>query len=126
MANKINIIGQRFGKLTAVRPTDVRHNGYIVWECKCDCGKTALVPTFNLRRGYTISCGCERTVDLTGQRFGKLIAVRPTGERQGGHIVWECKCDCGKTTLVHANNLQRGVTRSCGCLRSKKSTGVDI
>jgi len=33
--------------------------------------------------------------DLTNQRFGRLIAKRPTKERRSGSVVWGCKCDCG-------------------------------
>ena len=56
---------------------------------------------------------------IAGQRFGKLVAVCPTTQRVGGHVVWECKCDCGKTTFVITNNLKRGNTQSCGCIHSQ-------
>lgn len=54
--------------------------------------------------------------DLTGQRFGRLVALGAVGRRPNG-IVWKCKCDCGKTTSVPACNLRCGGTRSCGCLK---------
>ena len=63
--------------------------------------------------------------DITGQRFGKLVAVRLTGERRNRSVVWECKCDCGKTTFVNANNLRKGNTKSCGCLKSGKARGAE-
>lgn len=33
--------------------------------------------------------------NLIGQRFGKLVAIRPTDRKVGTNIVWEMKCDCG-------------------------------
>lgn len=54
--------------------------------------------------------------DITGMRFGRLTAVRPTDMRSGGFIVWECKCDCGATAFVKRGALISGNTRSCGCL----------
>ena len=118
---KGNITGQRFGKLVAIRRTDERREGSIVWECLCDCGKTAFVPVARLQAGRTRSCGCLKKADIAGQRFGKLVAIRRTDERRGGSIVWECLCDCGKTAFVPVARLREGGAKSCGCLK-----GVDI
>jgi hypothetical protein len=59
--------------------------------------------------------------DLTGQRFGHLVAVRPTDRKRGhGHnVIWECLCDCGATHYVAGSNLGRNV-RSCGCERHEE------
>lgn len=59
--------------------------------------------------------------DLTGMRFGRLIAKSPTYLRQRRTPIWECLCDCGEIVLIPANSLQFGSTQSCGCLR-KEST----
>ena len=123
----VDITGQRFGKLIAIRPTEERHNGRIIWECQCDCGNTTFVTTSYLRVGYTKSCGClSPALDLAGQRFGKLTAVKPTEKRMGSSVVWECLCDCGNTTFASSNNLRMGNTKSCGCLKSATKTTVDI
>jgi len=122
-----DISGQRFGRLVALRPTEERKNGLVVWECRCDCGETAYVLGINLVKGRTESCGClhkesagqNSIKDLTSQRFGKLVALRPTEERSGGYIVWECKCDCGETAYVMSRSLVKGNTKSCGCLRKE-------
>ena len=62
-----------------------------------------------------------KALDLTGQRFGRLVAVKPTGERKGGCVVWKCKCDCGKCILVRTDYLMKGNTSSCGCLQSEET-----
>lgn len=56
--------------------------------------------------------------DLSGQRFGKLVAVKSIYDREKKVTFWECKCDCGNTCLVRANMLVHGRTKSCGCLRA--------
>ena len=60
--------------------------------------------------------------DLTGQPFGRLIAIREDGRDKGGHVLWLCRClgkngdDCGKEVVVREDHLRRGHTQSCGCL----------
>lgn len=49
--------------------------------------------------------------DLTGKRFGRLVATKYLGNSR-----WECQCDCGKKTNVAAKDIKNSHTRSCGCL----------
>jgi len=58
--------------------------------------------------------------DLTGQRFGKLIAEKPDGKDAQGRIFWICACDCGKSKRVRSSHLRAGSVQSCGCDRYKK------
>lgn len=53
--------------------------------------------------------------DLTGQRFGRLIAVSFSGIHASGYAEWSCLCDCGQIAIAISSNLIRGVTSSCGC-----------
>jgi hypothetical protein len=52
-------------------------------------------------------------VDITGQRFNRLTAIRHIG---GGKYLW--RCDCGAEKEIAARNVKRTrhTTRSCGCL----------
>lgn len=59
--------------------------------------------------------------DITGRRFGRLVAVSPAG-KIGRAAVWLCRCECGKTTEVPIYNLNNGKTKSCGCLRRELNT----
>lgn len=52
--------------------------------------------------------------DLTGQRFGRLVALRIT--KRKGKRVWLCQCDCGRLATSQTNQLREGRV-SCGCLR---------
>jgi hypothetical protein len=55
-------------------------------------------------------------IDMTGQRFGKLVVLRraptPSGEAR-----WSCVCDCGGERVVQGGALRKGQTTSCGCVR---------
>jgi len=53
-------------------------------------------------------------MDLTGQTFGRLTAVR-RAEFPKQPTRWECECSCGTRKLIRADCLRRGVTVSCGC-----------
>ena len=122
-----DLTGQRFGNLTAIKPTDERRNGSVMWECKCDCGNTVYARAIALRSNHNQSCGClnpNKAMDITGQRFGKLTAIRPTDQRRDKGVVWECKCDCGNTTYVKAGALRSGNTTSCGCEKGKKPSDL--
>lgn len=55
-----------------------------------------------------------KRIDLTGQKFGKLLAIKESG-RKGKHIAWLCRCDCGTKKSVLATNLTYGNSKSCGC-----------
>jgi len=64
-------------------------------------------------------------VDITEQRFNRLIAIRPTSERQNGKVVWLCKCDCGSIVMTTVSQLRTGKTGSCGCYRDEKIAEVN-
>jgi 5-methylcytosine-specific restriction endonuclease McrA len=118
------LAGQRFGRLTVLGDSHKRDKrGVILWQCRCDCGKTTLVRTFCLTTGQTKSCGCLRGEwayrDLTGNRYGRLLVVADSGKRQKGHVLWSCLCDCGETVLVLTRSLTARRTNSCGCLQAE-------
>ena len=54
--------------------------------------------------------------NLTGMRFGRLIAIEPVGRNKYQNVIWRCACDCGNQAFVTAANLNKK-TRSCGCLK---------
>jgi len=55
--------------------------------------------------------------DLTGQRFGRLVAERTVGLNKRKQRIWKCHCDCGASVYVVTSLLLGGNVRSCGCLR---------
>lgn len=53
--------------------------------------------------------------DLTGQRFGKLVAIERLIQGKGIAVKYKCQCDCGIISFPTGNSLKSGVTKSCGC-----------
>lgn len=62
-----------------------------------------------------------RAKDLTGQRFDRLYIIEFAGRDCKKRLLWKCRCDCGKETIVLANKIFTGRTKSCGCLRGELS-----
>lgn len=132
---RIDLTGQRFGRLTVIRYDHSEHDG-AHWLCKCDCGNEKVAAGYSLRSGKTKSCGCLNSdasraklekaraaikarprKDLTGQRFGRLVVLglADVPDRKG-FIFWRVRCDCGNEKVIMQNNFIYGQTRSCCAL----------
>ena len=117
---------QKYGFLTTIAKTEERKRGYVVWECKCDCGNTAYLTSRELKQNPRISCGCRKTdakhgsraEDLTGKVFGNLTVLRQA-QNQNGRTCWVCQCSCRKLKIVSAKDLKAGKVKSCGCMHQK-------
>lgn len=55
-----NLMNKQFGHLFVISKTNNKKFGCFLWECKCDCGKIAYIPTSSLTSGNTKSCGCRQ------------------------------------------------------------------
>jgi hypothetical protein len=53
-------------------------------------------------------------VDLTDQRFGRLLVIR-RDQNIGPHAAWLCRCDCGAEKRIIGASLRHGSSQSCGC-----------
>lgn len=63
--------------------------------------------------------------DLTGRRFGRLLARYPTGRRDRKlSVYWNCICDCGNESEVTADRLMHGTYLSCGCLKKENQQNI--
>ena len=119
-----DITGQRFGRLTALFPTDKREFESVVWHCRCDCGNECDVRRNQLVGGRRKSCGCLHDgprEDLVGRRFGRLIVQYLQPDRRRTNCLWHCKCDCGNEVDVTTRDLKKGDTRSCGCFQADRA-----
>jgi hypothetical protein len=60
-----------------------------------------------------------KALDLTGTRFGKLVAVAHIAGTKSPRRRWRCLCDCGTVCVAAGQELRKGDTQSCGCLRKE-------
>ena len=57
-----------------------------------------------------------KRIDYSGRRFAHLKVIKFSKDVPSGHTtLWKCRCDCGVSVDVRANNLVSGNTTSCGC-----------
>ena len=63
-----------------------------------------------------------KAIDLTGQRFNRLIVIERDVEKKdkSRQAWWKCKCDCGNELSVRGQSLRSGNTQSCGCYGFEK------
>src|SRR5262245_49738273 len=57
-------------------------------------------------------------IDITGQRFGRLLVLYKIGKNKHNLTLWLCQCDCSKTIVTDVSSLRTGNTKSCGCTRA--------
>lgn len=123
----LDLTGKTYGNLTVIKKSNIKKSNRLCWECQCICGNKTIVITNHLTSGHTKSCGCLQkeitskmnpAIDITGQRFGKLIALERVSNK-GKHTCWKCQCDCGNICEIRTNSLKTGHTTSCGCVASK-------
>lgn len=130
-----NEIGNKYGRLTVIAETNNREFGSVCWLCVCECGNEVIVAGDSLRSGQTQSCGClnmEKSreanfVDRTNKQYCKLTAlfIDEDKTRQFKHgVYWRCKCSCGNYTTALGTALERGLVKSCGCI--KTSYGEEV
>lgn len=134
--NAQDFAGKTFGRLTVISHDGYTKNGDARWVCLCRCGTVKSVIINALKYGDTVSCGCHakekarlrlkgypahNISDLTGQRFGRLVAIKQAGKK-GRQWTWECRCDCGETRIILASSLRAGNSASCGCARELRIT----
>lgn len=113
----LNLIGQKFGRLTVLVRGLSSSGGKARWVCQCICGKLSLVDSNSLISGHTTSCGCFERENLL--KIQKMGATRKHG-LGNTHVAhsWSGmiqRCYNPKQTFYH-NYGGRGV-RACEFLR---------
>ena len=91
---KIDLIGQKFERLTVIENVGSKPNGSVLWKCRCDCGNEIITETRLLRSGNTKSCGClkidklrERTIKRNTTHGGRYTRLY----RTWAHMIWRCE-----------------------------------
>ena len=115
-----DLVGKRFGKLLVVERISSGK-----WKCVCDCGNERIIVGNKLIRGNNTSCGkCEKTINLIGEKFGKLTVIDKAPERKHENSrptkMWLCRCDCGNTIICSRQALTSGEKKDCGCVKEGK------
>lgn len=116
---RTDLTGGRVGKLVVKRVVEHDINAkQTKWLTKCDCGNDYIASQQALMGETTLNCGCIRWADLTGQKFGKLTALKIDWDKtkEFGDTAWKWKCECGNIKSIRYSNVIYGGTHSCGCV----------
>lgn len=65
-----------------------------------------------------------QVIDLTGQRFNRLVVIKAVGIEKNYGMMWLCQCDCGNQKVVPGSMLRyhNGERiKSCGCLKRENA-----
>ncbi len=68
MVKKLDLTGQKFGRLTAIEEVKSPEKNYTRWLCKCECGNEKVIARASLRSGETESCGCLQKEEVSKRR----------------------------------------------------------
>ena len=60
-----------------------------------------------------------KRLELTGQKFNFLTAIKVSYKDERGLYRWEFLCDCGNKKITWGNLVKNGRIKSCGCLLRK-------
>ena len=112
-----DLTNQNFGKWKVIKEDTENLKRDRYWICQCECGTIKSVSGKSLKQGKSQSCGCSNQLNLTNQRFGKLIALEKV-KSSGNGTIWNCICYCGNYKQVLSSYLLNGNVKSCGCLSS--------
>lgn len=76
MTKALNLIGERFGKLTVINRGKNSKHGKTQWLCKCECGNSVVAVGSDLKLKKYTSCGCsKRTHGLSNHRLYGIFGM---------------------------------------------------
>lgn len=114
--NRINLMGEIFENLQVI---DFQYDAEIeefFWICLCNCGESTTAKTQDLTSGSKKSCGCLKSPNLVGKKYGKLTVIKKLDKKRNGYFLWEVLCDCGNLDEATTGHLTSEGKQSCGCI----------
>ena len=107
---RLDLTGQRFGKLTVVAPAE-NIGRRTAWLCHCDCGGERIVKTVHLRAGKVTSCGCAKekhSASALGLHYvdGTCVEMLRANTRRRNNksgvvgVMWRSSCRRWQATIM--------------------------
>lgn len=96
-------------------------NSHIKCKAKCNVCKNIKNRSFySIKSGKSKSCGCDKGEDVSGKKWGDLIAIKRTKDyiKKCGkpETVWTFLCKkCNQHKDIMLFSVKNGNTKSCGC-----------
>lgn len=130
-------IGKRYGYLTVIGKAPEKHRYSNSFLFQCDCGNIIEEKPGRVISGHKQSCGQCEYAGTTGKPtfnpdnyIGKkihMLTVVGVSDKKPEDKRWKlrCKCECGGITEITPDQFNRGVVKSCGCLRCRDGSKTD-
>lgn len=83
---------------------------------ECLCGRVETISAKSWSAGRGVGHWCPESSGMLGKVYERLTVIEYIGKGRGGYRLWRCACVCGNHAEVVTSDLNRGNTRSCGCL----------
>jgi hypothetical protein len=118
--DSIDLTNQKFGKLLVIKKSGKRNGS---WLCLCECGKESIVNNCSLQ--WKRSCGknCKSQKTIIGEKHNFLTAESFYGSSPNGKL-YVFRCECGNTITRKIGPVRCGNTKSCGCLKLKRTSEI--
>lgn len=113
----------------AKTPHKTKGGNTIFWMCECvHCGDVVKKQPSSVKSGSGVKCNCQKEAEFNarwasrvGKKYNRLTIVGIEHRRGAG---WTkayavCNCDCGGTVTTQIQNVELGITKSCGCLEEE-------
>ncbi len=83
MSKRVDLVGQKFGRLTVLSYAGPDYKGRSLFRCICECGNEKVVLASYLKRGSTSSCGC------IVQEMNRVRGLKHGQSRSKIYSVWQ-------------------------------------
>lgn len=90
---RVDVAGQRFGRLVPVDAVGTNAGRQTLWRCICDCGSEAVLPVSQITSGTTRSCGCLGREAREANHWPRKHGAARAGDRDPMYLLW-----CGVKT----------------------------
>jgi hypothetical protein len=97
MTQRIDLTGQKFGKLTVIKYSYTgKPRGIAFFLCKCDCGEITTVSSGHLKSGHTQSCGCFQIEQAKNSSINNTWGRKyKNSQDASARTVWQCSYSDG-------------------------------
>ncbi|MGV8907199.1 MAG: hypothetical protein ACOH15_11435 [Acetobacterium sp.] len=104
---KVNMMGEKYGRLTVIAPAENDKYNNAQWLCQCDCGNQKIVQGTAIRRGKAQSCGClkreQNAAEMQDRRKNDLVDGTSLGKISSSNLNSNNVSGC-KGVSKHAKN----------------------
>lgn len=126
MSELIDLVGQKFSRLSVLHRCESNADGRAWWCCVCDCGTMVDVKGTRLRKGLTKSCGClKRDMYKDNSKHFKLVEGRAAMNALRMRYRWGAKKRglCWALSDDHFETLTSAPCYYCGVPPSQVYSG---